>query len=66
MDDPPVLEGGGLKALQWFWERTLWEIQHQPVVWACFVFIIFLLVAGVACLIVWATGRRPAEEVGPT
>ncbi len=57
-DDAPNLEGGGLKALQWFWERTLWEIENQPVAWTCFMLIVALLVGFVACLIVFATHWR--------
>jgi hypothetical protein len=48
---------------QWFWERTLWEIENQPVLWGCFVTVVVALFAGAAMLIVFATGiRRRSKE----
>jgi hypothetical protein len=60
--DPTELEAiDRLHGLHWFWVRTLWEIKHQPLTWACYVLIVFALLAGIAWLFVYVAGRRQTD-----
>ena len=52
-----------LHGMKWFWKRTLWEIQYQPLAWCLFMLIVFALLVIVAYAIVYLTSRRWTKEV---
>jgi len=51
-----------LHSLEWFWVRTLWEINNQPIAWTCFMLIVLGLFLGAATLIVYSTSPRKIAE----
>jgi hypothetical protein len=53
-----------LHGMEWFWKRTLWEIQYQPIAWSVFMLLAVASLALVAYVIVYLTYRRRANEEG--